>query len=146
MWDDSQGDYSHESTATFYADNYFRDEGRTRAALPAIARVPIVPPQLVPADPGTTRSLTRITIADLRFPSTTVRRRAESITRQARANGTPHSLKLWRQSYIQALLTLSREACGAAESAPCESLFWAQRDNEFSVSVIFGQATRMLSH
>jgi hypothetical protein len=114
--------------------------------LPTLARSTFTPPRLRAVDPGATRALPRMTIADLRLPADLVRARAAELTSFARAGGAQHSMRLWRSGYEQALISLARDACGAPESAPCESLFWEQQGNKFLVAVTFGRPSQPVYH
>ncbi len=113
--------------------------GISGASLPTIARGVLPPPRLAAIDTRYARDTPQTIVADLRFPAAAVRALAEDFAIRARAGGAPHSLRLWRVGYEQALLALARAACGASIAVPCTSLFWEERENEFDVSVTFGQ-------
>src|SRR5438309_1369110 len=99
---------------------------------------PFTPPRLHAVDPAATQAVPRLTIADLRLPADLVRARATQYTAFARAHGAPHSMRLWRVGYQQAMLSLARESAGVAEDAPCLAFFWQQQGREYMVSVTFG--------
>ncbi|MGZ3666086.1 MAG: hypothetical protein ACXVDA_16575 [Ktedonobacterales bacterium] len=100
---------------------------------------PFTPPRLHAVDPAATQAVPRLTIADLRLPADLVRARATQYTAFARAQGTPHSMRLWRVGYQQAMLSLARESAGVAKDAPCLAFFWQQQGREYMVSATFGQ-------
>jgi len=110
--------------------------------LPTVSRGPFTPPRLYAVEAG----MPRLTSANLRMPAELVRRRAAELAAFARSGGARHSLGLWRSAYEQALLSLAREATRTPESAPCEALFWEQRDGEFRVAVTFGEARQRMLH
>ena len=98
------------------------------------------PPRLHAIDSATTQPVPRLTIADLRLPVDLVRARASRFTAAARAQGAPHSMRLWRVGYQQAMLALARESVGVAETVPCIAFFWQQQGREYLVSATFGQS------
>lgn len=111
---------------------------QTHPNLPHMPRL-FTPPRLHAVDPAATQAVPRLTIADLRLPADLVRSRATQYTAFARAQGSPHSMRLWRVGYQQAILSLAREAAGVAEDAPCLAFFWQQQGREYMVSVTFGR-------
>lgn len=98
------------------------------------------PPRLHAVDSAATQVVPRLTIADLRLPIDLVRARATHYTALARAQGQPHSMRLWRIGYQQAMLSLARESVGVAEHVPCIAFFWQQQGREYMVSATFGQS------
>lgn len=146
MQDDFSAERNDVSAASFSAYDAARSLDHGHELPPTIARGTLTPPRLQAAVPNVTHHSSRATIADLRFPSTLVQDRAEEIAGRARSGGAPHSLRLWRIGYEQALLALAREACRISDAAPCESLFWEQNGEEFLISVTFGAPCRGASH
>jgi len=146
MQDDFSAERNHLSVASPSAYDAAHTLDHGHELPPTIARGTLAPPRLQAIVPNATHHASRATIADLRFPSTLVQDRAEEIAGRARSGGAPHSLRLWRIGYEQALLSLAREACRISEAAPCESLFWEQNGDEFFISVTFGAPRRGTSH
>ncbi len=97
------------------------------------------PPRLQAIDSAATQAVPRLTIADLRLPADLVRARATEYIASARRQGAPHSMRLWRIGYQQAMQSLAREAVGVADNAPCVAFFWQQQGREYMVSATFGQ-------
>jgi hypothetical protein len=139
MRDDFSAERHHASVAALSIDALAPARDRGCELLPTIARGALTPPRLQAIAPAAARGLLRTTIADLRFSSTLVQGRAEEIANRARSGGAPHSLRLWRIGYEQALLSLAREVCRLGETSPCESLFWEQHGEEYYVSATFGE-------
>ena len=110
-------------------------------AQPLVSRGPITPPRLQALDPGATRAVPRLTVADLRLPVNVVRERAGQYADYARAQGTRHSMRLWRHCYRQAILALAREASHVAPTTPCAALFWEQKGGEYWIAATFGHAS-----
>jgi hypothetical protein len=105
---------------------------------PGTSRPGITPPRLRAVDPADTRPVPQMTVADLHLPIEVVRARAEDYAGRARARGTAHSMRLWRQCFEQAIAALAREASHVPVSATCEALFWQHKDNEYWISATFG--------
>lgn len=104
------------------------------------------PPRLHAVDSAATQPAPRLIIADLRLPIDLVRARASHYTALARAQGAPHSMRLWRVGYQQAMLALARESVGVAENVPCIAFFWQQQGREYLVSATFGQPSMPRLH
>lgn len=130
-----------------YAEIEYTDHnlGSTTAATPGMRQTypnmprSFAPPRLHAVDPAATQPVPRLTIADLRLPADLVRARATQYTAFARAQGAPHSMRLWRVGYQQAMQSLARESVGVTEDAPCLAFFWQQQGREYMVSATFGQ-------
>src|SRR5207248_8653528 len=73
---------------------------------PLLSRGHITPPRLMPAATAPSAP-SRLIVSDLRLPVEVVRRRAGDIADYARKHGTPHSMKLWRACYQQAVQLLA---------------------------------------
>ena len=146
MREDYSVEENHSPVVGFRAHASTMPLDQATEPLPTIARGALTPPRLRAVAPTTTHRPAGVLIADLHFPAGLVQARAEEIAARARSVGAPHSLRLWRTGYEQALLSLSRAACGVDAGAPCESLFWEQRDDEFYVSVIFGTPAPVITH
>ncbi len=104
---------------------------------PGVSRPGITPPRLHAIDPAATRPIPELTVADLRLPAEVVRERADDYAARARAQGTPHSMRLWRRCFEQAITMLAREASHLPADAVCEALFWQQKGREYWVSATF---------
>lgn len=100
----------------------------------------ITPPRLRAVDPEETRVLPRVVTADVRLDTETVSRRAEAEVAAARSAGTPHSLRVWRESHERALLALAREAAGVPACARCAAITWEQDGGAYHVSATFTAA------
>lgn len=125
-----------------YSDRNFRSPSAATPGMeqthPTMPRS-FTPPRLHAVDSAATQTAPRLTIADLRLPAELVRARASQYTAFARAQGAPHSMRLWRVGYQQAMRSLARESAGVAENAPCLAFFWQQHGREYLVSASFGQ-------
>lgn len=97
----------------------------------------ITPPRMRAVDPEETRVLPRVVTADVRLDAEAISRRAEAEVAAARTAGTPHSMRVWRESRERALLALARTAAGVPESARCEAITWEQDGAEYHVSVTY---------
>lgn len=104
------------------------------------------PPRLQAVDSAATQPVPRLTIADLRLPADLVRARATQYTAFARNQGAPHSMRLWRNGYQQAMQSLARESVGVAENVPCVAFFWQQQGREYMVSATFGHTSSSRLH
>jgi hypothetical protein len=113
---------------------------QTATADPRLGALSSPRPVLVPvADPhaAVSTSGTRMVVANLQLPEALVHARAQVHASGARTQGAPHTMRLWRVAYEQAVLELAREAAQLPAQAPCEALFWGQRGPEFWVSATF---------
>ena len=112
----------------------------------AEARGPIIPPHLLalPRQPTPSQSLHGMGPAPLRFPEEQVRRWSEEYASYARRQGAPHSMRLWRDCFHQALQALARQAMGQANDARCASLRWKLLDGEYLVAALFDGSTAPL--
>lgn len=75
--------------------------------------------------------------APLRFPEEQVRRWSEQYASYARRQGTPHSMRLWRECFYQALQALARQATRQPDDARCTSLHWKLFNGEYLVAARF---------
>ncbi|HKV85052.1 MAG TPA: hypothetical protein VJN88_10875 [Ktedonobacterales bacterium] len=109
----------------------------------AVARGPITPPRLLalPTQPPAADQLAENAPAPLRFPAEQVGRWAEKYASYARGKGIPHSMRLWRECFHQALVTLAREALRQPRGAMCASLHWRLRNGEYLVAATFSAPT-----
>ena len=111
----------------------------------SVYRTGITPPRLRAIDPAATQAVSTVPtvssvlVAALRLPVEVVRERAEVYAARARAEGTPHSMRLWRQCFEQALTMLARQTNHIPADASCEALFWQQKNDEYWISVAFGR-------
>ncbi|MBF6592583.1 MAG: hypothetical protein IVW57_18895 [Ktedonobacterales bacterium] len=98
------------------------------------ARGTFAPPRLAPlgALPAAQR-----TFAELRFPGELVRARAAEYAAEARQAGTPHTLRLWRESCHEALISLARAATATPIGALCASLVWQLDGIDYLLSITF---------
>jgi hypothetical protein len=99
----------------------------------------ITPPRLEAISPTAAQPASALSVADLRLPTEVVRARAEGYASRARTQGVPHSMRLWRQCFEQAITALAREASQVPADATCEALFWQQKDDDYWISVTFGR-------
>jgi hypothetical protein len=119
--------------------------GSSSTAHGSVYRTGITPPRLHAIDPAATQAISTVLtasavlIADLRLPVEVVRERAEVYAARARSEGIPHSMRLWRQCFEQALTMLARETNYIPADASCEALFWQQKDDEYWISATFGR-------
>jgi hypothetical protein len=106
----------------------------------AVARGPITPPRLLalPTQPTAVCELAESAPAPLRFPAEQVGRWADDYANYARTLGQPHSMRLWRECFHHALVTLARQALRQPRDAGCTSLHWRLRDGEYLVAATFG--------
>jgi len=99
----------------------------------------ITPPRLEAIDRAKTQAASALTVADLRLPTEVVRARTEEYASRARVQGIPHSMRLWRQCFEQAMAALAREASHVPADATCEALFWQHKDHAYWISATFGR-------
>lgn len=111
-----------------------------------VARGSFTPPRLEAVVASSASLTPRLTIADLRLPVELVRERADRLARAARERGAPHSLRIWRAAFEQALVALSCEATHAPAGATCEALFWQQEGDGYHLSITLGQPQQSLLH
>lgn len=98
------------------------------------------PPRLQAVDSDTTRVLPRVAAADVWLPSSLVEQRSDDEVAAARAAGTPHSMRLWRESHQRVLLALAREAAGVPPTAHCDAITWEQSGDDYHVTASFTAA------
>lgn len=111
----------------------------------AVARGPITPRLLtLPTQPSVAYQLAENAPAPLRFPAEQVGLWAEKYASYARGKGIPHSMRLWRECFHQALATLAREAMRQPRDASCTSLHWRLRNGQYLVAATFGASTTHL--
>ena len=138
--------YAEHDTAPALSDLY-APSASTADIYATVPRGSFTPPHLEAVAPsGAARLTPRLTIADLRLPVELVRARADRYARAARERGAPHSLRLWRVAFEQALVALACEATHARAGATCEALFWQREDDEYHISVTLGRPQQQLLH
>lgn len=106
----------------------------------------IAPPHLVAVHPSAAPVKSPLTVANLRLPVDLVRGRAAMYADNARKQGMPHSMRLWRECYRHAIHALTRESANVGASASCEALFWEQKGGEYWVSATFAHGGPALLH
>lgn len=135
----------HDAAVPALSDLYAPATG-TADIYATVARGSFTPPRLEAVQASSAVHSPRLTIADLHLPTELVRERADRYARVARERGTPHSLRIWRVAFEQALVALSCEATHAPAGATCEALFWQQEGDEYHISITLGQPQQLLLH
>jgi hypothetical protein len=98
----------------------------------------VSPPRLTNA-PARLSPDPRQTMADLLLPAELVHAKASALTQDALAGGARHSMRLWRETCNDAILSLVRAVTATPEAAPCQSLHWELDGEDYHVIATFSR-------